>query len=591
MKTLGTQELTMGEYGIGDRQMKANSIKIIYDIPVKMRDGVTLFGNLYRPADNLKYPAVLNRTPYNKNNDWLFTGYLQGLELVRQGYNVFIQDIRGTHMSEGEYSIVGNEVNDGFDTVKWMADQEWCDGNIGMAGESAHGYTQLSAARLHPPGLKTICPFQTSFTRFPGMYSPGITPNFLIEWVADRDGYNCLPMANSASEGYERLTRLHQRTMDETVEFSPTALINEENLPGLRNLRFRRDMVSNIDNPEYYEAINRSDAFENIDVPCLCLTGWYDFLRDETIHNYLQLKTIGKSKLCREESRLIIGPWNHGNKLPRVIDGVDFGEKASIQGSGIAENMAGWFDYWLKGIDSRFINSPRVHIFVMGLNEWRFIPDWPPQTALEPFYLHSSGRANSLRGDGTFSQHTSGNERSDSFIYNPLNPVPSSTGDPIRTVIQDQQIIENRDDVLVYTSESFASDVEIIGQMKMQLYAATSAIDTDFACKISDVHPDGRSIVLTSRLVRARFRNGYPACLLEPEKIYLYSFVIGNTAIVLPRGHKLRLTITSSLFPDADANLNTGEPIGFETGYVKAVQTIFHDEDHPSAVLLPLSVI
>jgi len=567
----------------------AHNIKIIYDIPTTMRDGITLYGDLYRPDDQKAYPVVLNRTPYDKSNNAAITGYVQSLALVRQGYCVFIQDIRGTHMSQGEYTQVGHEVEDGYDTLVWMVQQDWCDGNIGMMGESAHGYTQLCATRSQLPQLETICPFQTSFTRFPGIYSPGVAHSFMHDLIMRREQKSFLSAPRSTAQGNARQREIARKTQNAVAQHLPLANLTPENFPEHPTLAFRLSMSTNLDNPEYYKQINRADAFEEILVPCLCLTGWYDFLRDETIHNFHQLQTISGSTACRENSRLIIGPWTHGDHMPHIIDGIDFGQRATIKGSNIAQSMKLWFDAHLKREkENDFINSPKVHVFVMGENQWRTIPQWPPDTALSAYYLHSGGRANSLAGDGYLSREKPATEPADSYLFNPMDPIPVSTGDPHHGVIQDQRPNESRDDVLVYTTEAFQQDMELIGELKLVLYAASTAKDTDFVCKISDVHPDGRALNLSMRLIRARFRNGCSGELLEPGSIVAYEFSVGNTGIRLPKGHRLRMDITSSMFPDADPNLNTGEPLGPETHFKKALQTIFHDEQHPSALLLPL---
>lgn len=563
-------------------------IRVLYDIPAHMRDGVRLYGNLLRPDDDAPYPAVVSRTPYDKNNASPITGYARVLDLVRSGYVFFVQDIRGTHRSEGEYSVVGHEVEDGYDTIEWVAAQPWCDGNVGMLGESALGYMQLSAARLHPPHLRTICPFQTSFTRFPGIYAPGIPHSFMAEWVAQRDGEWKKPGMHSPEKAYARLRDYARRVQDTAMRYAPVAGLTQADMPDNNGLSFRLSMTKNLDDPTYFHRVNRADAYEDIEVPCLHLTGWHDFLCDETIDNYRQVQEKGGSLLAREQSRLIIGPWPHGSALPAVIDGVNYGPEASAADAGIPQNMVAWFDRWLKGKASPCLEGDKVRYFLMGANVWRTSLDWPPQMPVLPYYLHSCGRANGIDGDGVLSAVLPAHEQHDTFLYNPMDPTLVQTGDPCAAVIQDQQIQQRRQDVLIYNGAPFDKDMELVGEIHVRLFAASSARDTDFVCKLSDVYEDGRAYSIAARLIRARFRNGYPARLITPGEIIQYDFRVGNTAIVLPKGHRLRLEIASSLFPDAEPNLNTGEKLGYDVGYERAVQKVYHDVQYPSMLLLPL---
>jgi uncharacterized protein len=564
------------------------NIKIWYNVPMPMRDGAILYANVYRPDNSSKYPAILNRTPYLKDGDTPLCGYIHALEIAGQGYNVVIQDVRGAGWSDGVIDPAGNQVEDGYDSVEWVAAQDWCDGNVGMVGESYHGFSQLAAAQGRPPHLKAICPFQTSWTKFPAIYSFGVFSNMLYGWIYGQAYSRMKYFPELLSR--ETLDKMHEyeRDGDRQLRWLPLKDTPAAGIPEVPGLNFQRELLENIENSEYLKKIGRAEAFDKVEVPCLNLTGWYDFLRDKTIYNYTRFRVRGGSPSCRENSKLIVGPWNHGDVLPGIIEGVDFGPQGSGRGAGITEKLVAWFDHWLKGMDNDFVSGAPVKLFILGDNVWRDEYEWPlARTNYVSYYLHSKGRANTLDGNGTLSAEKPGEESCDQYLYDPANPCSSSTGDPHHFLIQDQRPNEHREDVLVYTTEYFEEDVEITGPFTAELFASSSAVDTDFVCKVSDVHPDGSAYSLGMQLIRARYRNGENPEFLIPGQVYQYTMEVGNIAIKLKKGHAIRLDITSSLFPDADINLNTGGRVGYESKYKVAHQCIFHTQDYPSRLILP----
>ena len=565
------------------------NIKIRYNVPIPMRDGAILYADIYRPDDNLKYPAIVNRTPYLKDALVPLCGYIRAHKMASQGYNVIIQDVRGTGLSDGICDPAGHQTEDGYDTVEWAAAQPWCDGQVGMVGESYHGFSQLAAAQSRPPHLKAICPFQTSWTKFPALYSFGVFSNVLYGWIYGRAFEREQYFEHTLSgEAIEKMKYCMEHG-EEQLKYLPIIEMPAANIPGVPGLDFQNELLENIDNKEYLAEIGRAEGFEDVQVPCLILTGWYDFLRDKTIYNYVEFKKRGGTQTCREGSRLIIGPWTHGHELSQYVDGYDYGPEASCDGAGITDKIIQWFDYWMKGKDGEFMSGAPVKLFVLGKNKWRDEYEWPlARTRYVKYYLHSRGHANALSGNGTLSIEIPGQEPADCYLYDPSNPVPGSTGEPGHYMIQDQRPNEQREDVLVYTTPVFTKETEITGPLNVELYASSDQIDTDFVCKISDVYPDGRAINLGMKLIRARYRNGEEASLMEPGTVYRFMIDVGNISIVLASGHSIRLDVTSSLFPDADANLNTGGRIGFETEYKIAYQKIYHDKAYPSAVILPV---
>ena len=568
---------------------KRGNVRIWYDVAVPMRDGTILYADVYRPDDDEKYPAILNRTPYHKeDNCHIVEGYVHALKLAGFGYNVVIQDVRGSGCSEGILDPAGSQVEDGYDSVEWVAAQDWCDGNVGMVGESYHGYSQLAAAQSRSPHLKAICPFQTSWTKFPALYSFGVFSNVLFGWVYGEALGREKFYPGALTEETRKQMEECSRDWDGQLMWLPIKDMPAANIPGVPGLDFQGKLLENIDNPEYLKKIGRADAFEQVQVPCLNLTGWYDFLRDKTIYNYMKFRTDGGSESCRKYSKLIVGPWNHGDKLPGVIDGVDFGPEGSGDAFGITEVLKDWFDCWLKGRTTSYVEGAPIKLFILGDNCWRDEYEWPlARTKYVSYYLHSRGHANTRRGNGSLSETAPGEEPCDQYLYDPSNPCPSASPDPGRYLIQDQSPLEEREDVLVYTSAVFEKPVEITGPLKVELYASSDAIDTDFVCKVSVVHPDGKAYSIGSHLVRARFRNGEKAEFLTPGEVTLFHIEVGNIAMKLQPGCRVRLDITSSLYPDADRNLNTGGRIGYETQMKVAHQKIFHSEEYPSRLILP----
>ena len=567
---------------------EAANIKMIAGVPFTMRDGTVLYANVYRPDDEEKYPAILLRTPYIKESDEILSGYIKPVDLAGQGYNVVLQDVRGSGWSEGVCDPAGHQNEDGYDTVEAVAAMPWCDGNVGMVGESYCGFSQLAAANERPPHLRAICPFQTSWTKFPAIYSFGVFSNVLYGWIYGQ-----------AFERHKRMNILSDETIaqmekclqsgDEQVKYLPIKDMPAANVPGVPGLEFQSMLLENIDNEEYLAELGRVEGFENVEVPCLILTGWYDFLRDKSIYNYTQFKTRGGSEKCKEGTKMIVGPWLHGGQLSGSFDGFNFGPEGSGNSFDVAGKLIAWFDHWMKGKDNDYMSGAPIKLFILGPNVWRDEYEWPlARTKYTEYYLHSDGHANTLNGDGALLQEKPAEQKQDHYLYDPGNPVNSHLEDPYTFMIQDQTPNQMRGDVLVYTTEAFEDDTEITGPITAEIYASSTAVDTDFVCKVSEVYPDGRALNIGMKLERARYRNGHEAELMEPGSVYQFDFEIGNIAMILKKGHKIRLEITSSLFPDADLNLNTGGRVGFETEYNLAVQTILHDEKYPSKLVLPI---
>jgi hypothetical protein len=355
------------------------------------------------------------------------------------------------------------------------------------------------------------------------------------------------------------------------------------------------DFITNMEDDDYWVQLNSIAPFEKITVPVFQSCGWYDQynLAAAVSDSFNGMREGGGSDLARKNQKLLLGPWIHGSALLSNVGALDLG----IASAGASIDLTGmhirWFDYWLKGIANGIMDEPPIRIFVMGDNVWRNEKEWPlARTKYTKYYFHSDGKANSRFGNGVLSPKISANEETDVYLYDPRNPVPykwGGSGISPTFVVQDQEEVEKRADVLVYTSEPLKNDLEVTGPIEAKLWASSSAVDTDFTTKLVDVYPNGKAYNLVEGIVRARHRQSVAKPkLIEPGKIYEYSIKLKPTSNVFKTGHRIRVQISSSNFPKWDRNLNTGHPIGQDAEIMVAMQTIYHDKQYPSHIVLPV---
>jgi putative CocE/NonD family hydrolase len=326
-----------------------------------------------------------------------------------------------------------------------------------------------------------------------------------------------------------------------------------------------------------------------VTVPALNVGGWYDIFSKTTIELVSQVRACSRDRQVRRNEFVIMGPWGHGVGARKVGE-LDFGADAALK---IGELQFQWFEYWLKGHETGVQNWPAFYLFVMGENHWRGESEWPlKRTQFVSYFLHSAGRANSLKGDGSLSSTPPGEEQPDRFTYAGQDPVPSVGGNNLVGASAgpcDQTKVEERQDVLVYSTPPLEQEVEVTGPVKLLLSAASSARDTDFTAKLVDVHPEGKAYNLCEGIIRARYRQGMDKpLLLEPGRVERFEIDLWVTSNLFQRGHRIRVEVSSSNFPRFDRNPNSGRPFGTDTELLPAIQTVFHDQEHPSQLVLPV---
>jgi uncharacterized protein len=553
------------------------------DVPAKMRDGVTLRADIYRPKAEGRFPVLLERTPYNKTGSGGFAR-----RAAERGYVVVIQDTRGRYKSEGEWYTFKNEPNDGYDTVEWAAALPYSNGKVGMFGGSYVGATQLLAAVTHPPHLSGIAPDVTASNYHDGWtYQGGAFEQWFNQSWASGLSEDTLRRAS------DRLTTPFEWRSQLPLRDYPLRAA-----PDLKSLApYYADWLAHPSYDDYWKALSIEERYSEIRVPVFHLAAWYDIFLGGSLRNYQLLKTKAGSDESRNGQRLLVGLGGHaGGWEQRKIGDVDFGENAPFDGDG---DVLDWYDGLLKGVKNAFAASKPVRIFVMGRNQWRDEDDWPPSRARTVrYFLGSGGSANSVSGNGVLSTEApaGGSAGNDSFLYDPANPVPTLGGplccraDLLKPGPLDQKEAELRKDVLVYSTAPLERDLEVTGPVTAELYVSSSAVDTDFTAKLVDVWPDGFAQNLTEGILRLRYRDSQEKPeLAKPGALYKIRVDLWATSNVFLAGHRVRLEISSSNFPRFDRNLNTGEEQAGARRAAKATNTVSHDRGHPSALLLPVA--
>ena len=554
-------------------------------VAAKMRDGTVLRADIYRPKADGKFPVLLQRTPYDKRGEVEF-----GLRAASLGYVVIVQDVRGRYTSEGEWDPFRHESMDGYDTVEWAASLPYSNGKAGMFGGSYVGATQMLTAIAAPPHLAGILPVVTASNYHEGWtYQGGAFEQWFNEsWTSGLALDTLNRRAQTRTNALHRVLKLPLASyplFDADVDGNST-----ESPQGLAS--YFVDWLAHPSYDDYWKQVSIEDHFAQITVPIFHVGAWYDIFLGGTLRNYIGIKARGGSDEARRGQRLMVITGGHAGSGPRIGE-VDFGRDSVVNDD---DTILRWYDHLLKGEMNGLANEKPVRLFVLGRNVWREEDDWPLARAKNTrFYLHSQGEANSLTGDGALSTSEPASEHADQYVYDPADPVPTRggplccDGQHLAPGAFDQRPVEARSDVLIYSTSPFKEDFEVTGPVRVELYAASSAVDTDFTAKLVDVWPNGFAQNLTEGILRARYRNSPGRVeFMNPGEVYKLTVDLWATSNVFLKGHKLRLEISSSNFPRFDRNLNTGEDAGLATRWVKATNTIAHDREHPSAVVLPV---
>lgn len=577
-----------------------NKILIERNVPVPMRDGTILRADIYRPDGSERLPTVLCRLPYNKDDPMMRKEGLDPIRAAEAGFATVYQDTRGRYQSEGEFYPFVYEGRDGYDTLAWLAAQAWCSGAVGMTGASYFGATQWLAAVEQPPQLKAIFPVVTTSEYYEGWTYQGgaFQLGFALLWTLTAlapDLATRLAGRNETDAG--EASRLLAAGDEISQQYNYLPLSTVPSLQNSKAARYYFDWLAHPTNDEYWQSIAINRRYQRIQVPAYNVGGWYDLFLHGTLENFTGMRQEGGSEVARTGQRLLIGPWAHGNWSGEYPD-YGFGYLNSADTVDLTGLQLRFFGHYLRGDQNGADQEPPVRLFVMGENRWREETDWPlPTTQYTNWYLHSDGAAGS--GAGRLSPEKPGEEAWDVYLYDPRQPVPSSGGPTFLPRLRlgaysgphDQRPVEARPDVLVYTSAPLEQPLEVTGPLQMVLYAATSAADTDFVVRLCDVDPDGVSRILAEGILRTRFREGYDAPrLITPNQVYAYVINLAATSNLFRAGHRIRVDITSSSFPRFDRNTNTGHPLGQDglNDVQPALQTIFHDADRPSHIILPI---
>lgn len=571
------------------------NITVEFDVSATMRDGIVLRANVYRPVGPGHYSVLLTRLPYGKDTETL--NLVNPLRLAASGYIVVVQDCRGRYQSDGVFGGYEQEFEDGYDTVQWAAQLPCANGRVGMFGTSYYGFTQWAAAIMNPPALHCIAPVFTFDSQWNGAalqggaYDWGKTALWYLQDIAPNE---IKRLDLNEPERNAALQEIYDAVDKMDVDGYWTLPLMD--LQPLKRLCVARGLFEQFDHPTcdgYWSDVSLHPHYQNIHVPSLNVAGWYDIFVSGSIQNFQEMKKLGVP------SYLLIGPWSHMNRTSTVgeLCFPHIADVFSLDGKEDFTNLhQRWFDAHLKDDTEAFMDESPVKVYVMGANRWRHAGEWPlPETTYVPFYLQGDGNADVSVGKGNLSEAKPvSSSQSDRYVYDPLHPVPTVGGSTLLHPAyppgpMDQQAIEKRPDMLVYTSKVLDHPIEVTGPVKVRLYVSSSASDTDFVARLTDVFPDGKSICLCDGILRVRFHDSWnhPE-LMNSGEIYEIEFDCGATSNVFQVGHCIRLDITSSNFPRWNRNLNTGGSNEFSAQTRLAEQMVYHDEQRPSHVLLPI---
>lgn len=532
------------------------------DIPVPMDDGTPLMTDVFHPVGKGPFPVILSRSPYGKKEMALLVFIANAM--AKRGFVFVMQNCRGRFNSPGEFVPFRNEIADSRATLDWVLAQKWCNKKVGTVGFSYLGYTGWTTAVSRPGQVSAVVGITTGSSPYQMVYNDGVFKYITaIDWALTVDG------------------KENQSLPDQDWNIPIPGPMVEVDDKVRHNLPYFDNWATHPSRDDYWREVDIADQIPNAGAPALVVGGWYDIFLKDALDDFVALneKGLGDAK----KSCLIMGPWAHD--LLRKVGPVDFGPKTGF--IVIAKALHDWFEDMLKKGVPR---NPKVSIFVMGKNKWRNETTWPlSRTRYKKIYLHSKGKANTLKGDGTLSWEPPVMQPQDRFTFDPKMPVPTMGGCIYPAGYagpRDQQSIEQREDVLVYTSPPLSAPMEITGPIKAVIYAGTSAADTDFTAKLVAVKPTGEAIILQDGITRMR-RNP-SAKGVKAGEIVRYDIDLWATSYWFDKGEQIRVEVSSSNFPRFEVNRNTGNDEAVDTEFITAKQQVAHDKDYPSHIVLPV---
>ncbi len=556
-----------------------NGVRLERGVRCRMSDGVELVSDHYYPPEPGPHPTLLMRQPYGREIASAVV-YAHPVWLARQGYNVVVQDVRGRGDSEGDFYPFRNERRDGAETIAWLRTRGESNGRIGMYGFSYQGMTQLLAAAEQPEGLVCIAPGMTAFDLYHGWFYHNGALRLASSLGWGLQTLKADARRNRLSEASNRLEHAWANLAAQTAVLPFRA---HPALHGLGLSEYVLDWFDHDQPGEYWAALDVSRSLARIQVPALHVSGWYDTYLHGSVDGFLKLSHCAGSAFAREHQYLLAGPWLHIPWGDR-IGAADFGPEALLDTDAI---LLRWFNHWLKD-SGEFAEEPRIRHFVLGENRWREAETFPT-AADHILFLHSSGRANSRKGDGTLSAtRPSFDEPCDIFVCDPEVPVLAPGGAAASAGQFDQAALELGNNLLIYTTESLAQPLRIFGIPRLALHCATSSAHTDFTAKLVRVRPNGAAEFICMGIARSSWlfrETGYSA-----DNIHSWEFALEPTSCRFDAGDRIRLEVASSAFPLYDRNPGSGVPScrASSWDWRQSTQIVHHSSQYASAIYLPV---
>ena len=584
-------------------------------VMMPMRDGIRLATDIYRPKTDKPVPIIFSRTPYNFNS-WRDgkqnTGTARrALEAVKRGYAYVVQNERGRYFSEGEWDILGAPLTDGYDAFTWMKKQSWSNGKIGTLGCSSTAEWQMAVAALDHPSHAAMVPqgFGAGVGKVGKIieqgnwYRGGAEQMLFFSWLygVEHDKFKPRIPAGATQADLIRISRFYDLAPRNPPVDMAKALKHLPIQDILKNINGKNEIFDKMirrkpNDKAWFEGGLYHDD-KDIAVPSFWFASWYDVSITPNLALFNHVRNNAKDANIRDNQYLVIAPTLHCS-YTRATENTIVGERSVGDATlNYNEQIYSWFDMWLKGKQNDFKEkTPRVQYYTMGSNKWQASETWPPQKAkLTTYYLNSNGNANSFFGDGILTTTKPKSDKPDSFTYDPMKPVPSyggnvcCTGNAVKGGAFDQQQMETRNDILVYTTDVLEKGVEVSGFIESTLYVSSDVKDTDFTIKLIDVYPDGRAYNLDETIQRVRYREGYDKeVFMKKGKVYKVELTPMSTSNYFKKGHRIRVEISSSNFPRFARNLNTGGNNYDEKKGIIAHNKVHHSSKYKSQIRLPM---